>query len=155
MVKSKNPEIERVRKKLARVKGVKAAIVIGEKGNLLGSGIPHFAQAAAEWMGHAEVTAEDVYVERPDKVILVTKSERIIVMRVNAKILLATRTKIETNQLLVSLEILRAAEAIKELMKQRRRKKGKEKKMNRRTWLIAAIAWAINPKKEMLPVLGA
>lgn len=123
MVKSKNPEIERVRKKLARVKGVKAAIVIGEKGNLLGSGVSHFAQAAAEWMGHAEVTAEDINTDLPDEITLVSKSERIIVFRINAKILLAIRTKIETNQQLVSLKILRAAEAIKELMKQRRRKK--------------------------------
>lgn len=124
MVKSKSKyreALNEIRKELLKIEGVKAAVVINTNGELLGNGVPSFAQAVAEWMGHAELTSEDINADAPDEITLVTKSERIIVMRVDSEILLAARAEPEANQQLVSMEMLRAAEAIKELLKKKKR----------------------------------
>ncbi len=109
-------------KRVLDIEGVKMAVVTDTEGNLLGSGIPSFAQAVACIMDMVEGTYADLGADPPDEIICASKSERVFVMRVNPETLLAVRAELEANQQLVSLEILGAAIAVKELMEKKGRK---------------------------------
>lgn len=119
--KSKNAEIEKVRRELLEIEGVNAAVIADTDGDIIGSGPPTFARAVARLIAMAEGATADFGDQAPEEIIMSSKTERIIVMQAGTETLLAVKAEPEANQNLISLEMLRAAGKIEELMKQRRR----------------------------------
>lgn len=95
---------------------IEASAIVSRNGVLIAANSPKdakiFAAMAATMLGAAEITAEGLDKEVPDRMIVESRHGRLIVMGAGRKMLLATLTKPNTNLGMVLVELEKTIENI-------------------------------------------